>query len=185
MRAAVAEFGQVDCVIANAGTATVAPIDAMSSKTYHDLLNVSLHGAFNTVRAAARHMKARALTGRPGGSIILCGSLTIFAGVPGLAHYATAKGGLNSLSKTVAVELGPYEVRVNVIAPGLIVTEITEVDPEMTKASLAMTAARSPLKAPGRPADLEGIVVYLASDMSRYHSGDTITLDGGMMAQMF
>jgi NAD(P)-dependent dehydrogenase (short-subunit alcohol dehydrogenase family) len=185
MRAAVADFGQVDCVVANAGTATVALIDEMSSKTYHDLLNVNLHGVFNTVRAAAKHMKSRALAGRPGGSIILCGSLTIFAGVPGLAHYAAAKGGLNSLSKAVAVEMGAYEVRVNVIAPGLIVTEIVDVDPEMSKASLAMTAARSPIKAPGKPADLEGIVVYLASDLSRYHSGDTITLDGGMMAQMF
>src|ERR1700760_242408 len=93
MKAAVAEFARVDCVIANAGTASVAPIDEMSSKTYHDLLNVSLHGVFNTVRAAARHMKSRSLAGRPGGSIILCGSLMIFAGVPGLAHYATAKGG--------------------------------------------------------------------------------------------
>ena len=185
MKAAVAEFGQIDCVIANAGTATLAPIVEMSAKTYHDLLNVNLHGVFNTVRAAARHMKSRAVAGRPGGSIILCGSLAIFAGVPGLAHYGAAKGGLNSLSKAVAVEMGPYEVRVNVIAPGLIVTEIADVDPELTKASLAMTAARTPIKAPGRPADLEGIVVYLASDLSRYHSGDTITLDGGMMAQMF
>jgi NAD(P)-dependent dehydrogenase (short-subunit alcohol dehydrogenase family) len=185
MKAAVADCGQVDCVIANAGTATVAPIDEMSSKMYHDLLDVSLHGVFNTVRAAAKHMKSRALAGRPGGSIILCGSLTIFAGVPGLSHYAAAKGGLNSLSKVAAVELGAYEVRVNVIAPGLIVTEMAGADAEMTKASLAMTAARTPIKALGKPADLEGIVVYLASDMSRYHSGDTITLDGGMMAQLF
>jgi NAD(P)-dependent dehydrogenase (short-subunit alcohol dehydrogenase family) len=89
------------------------------------------------------------------------------------------------MSKAVAVEMGQYAVRVNVIAPGLIVTEIADVDPEMTKASLAMTAARTPIKTLGRPADLEGIVVYLASDMSRYHTGDTITLDGGMLAQMF
>lgn len=183
--AAIAEFGRLDCVIANAGTATMAPIDEMTSKIYHDLLNVNLHGVFYTVRGAARHMKARAQAGNPGGSIILCGSLTIFAGVPGLAHYGAAKGGLNSMSKSLAVEMGAYGVRVNVIAPGFIVTEIAEQNPEMLQAVLDATLARTPIKKPGRPEDLEGIIVYLASDMSAYHSGDTITLDGGMMAQTY
>jgi NAD(P)-dependent dehydrogenase (short-subunit alcohol dehydrogenase family) len=185
VEAAVKEFGRLDCVIANAGTATVAPIDEMTGETYHKLLAVNLHGVFYTVREAARHMKARAQAGDPGGSIILNGSLTIFSGVPGLAHYAAAKGGLNSLSKTLAVEMGAYGVRVNVIAPGLIVTEMAEADPEMSKAMIAATQARTPIKDLGRPNDLQGIIVYLASDMSRYHSGDTITLDGGMMAQAY
>jgi NAD(P)-dependent dehydrogenase (short-subunit alcohol dehydrogenase family) len=185
VQAAVQEFGRLDCVIANAGTATVAPIDQMTTETYHKLLDVNLHGVFYTVREAARHMKARAQAGDPGGSIILNGSLTIFSGVPGLAHYATAKGGLNALSKTLAVEMGPYGVRVNVIAPGLIVTEMAEADPEMSSAMIAATQARTPLKALGKPNDLQGIIVYLASDMSRYHNGDTITLDGGMMAQAY
>lgn len=181
--AAVAEFGRVDCVIANAGTAGVAPIDQMSSETWHGLLAVNLHGAFHTCREAARHMKARAEAGDPGGSIILNGSLSVFTGVAGLSHYATAKGGLNSLSKTLAVELGIHGVRVNTICPGFIPTEISaggDVQP-----LIDATLARSPIKQIGRPEDLQGIVVYLASDMSHYHSGDTITLDGGMMAQCY
>jgi NAD(P)-dependent dehydrogenase (short-subunit alcohol dehydrogenase family) len=180
--AAVEEFGHVDCVIANAGTAELAPVAEMSSETWHKLLNTNLHGAFYTCREAGRHMKARAAAGEPGGSIIINGSLSVFVGVPGLAHYGTAKGGLNSFSKALAVELGPDGVRVNVICPGLIVTELGE---EQENAGVAAALARTPTKRLGSPADLQGIVVYLASDLSRYHSGDTITLDGGMMAQCF
>src|SRR5690606_8563291 len=133
---------------------------------------------------AAKHMKARAEAGDPGGSIILNGSLAVFTGVPGLPHYAAAKGGLNSMSKSMAVELGAYGVRVNVVCPGFIPTEIASDDPNL-EYTINATVARSPIKEIGRPEDLEGIVVYLASDRSRYHSGDTITLDGGMMAQCY
>jgi NAD(P)-dependent dehydrogenase (short-subunit alcohol dehydrogenase family) len=185
MAAAVAEFGRLDCVVANAGTATVAPIDQMTGDIWHKLLDINLHGVFYTCREAAKHMKARAEAGDRGGSIVLNGSLAVFNGVPGLAHYAAAKGGLNSMSKVLAVELGAHGVRVNTICPGFIVTEIAEADPEMTKGTIIATQARTPIKEIGRPADLEGIIVYLASDMSRYHSGDTITLDGGLMAQTY
>jgi NAD(P)-dependent dehydrogenase (short-subunit alcohol dehydrogenase family) len=183
MAAAVDMFGRLDCVVANAGTATIAPIEEMTSDIWHTLLAVNLHGVFYTCREAARHMKARSERGDRGGSIILNGSLAVFAGVPGLAHYAAAKGGLNSMAKTLAAELGPYDLRVNVICPGLILTEITELDPEMTRDSVAATERKTPIKPLGRPEDLEGIVVYLASDSSRFHSGDTITLDGGLRAQ--
>ena len=82
----------------------------------------------------------------------------------------------------VAVELGEHLVRVNVICPGFIPTEIT--GPE-AQPLIDATVARSPIKILGTPEDLQGIVVYLASDMARYHTGDTITLDGGMMAQSY
>jgi len=179
--AALEEFGRMDCVVANAGTAGLSPIGDMTGEAWHALLAVNLHGVFYTVREAARHMKARAQAGDPGGSIILNGSLSIFSGVPGLAHYAAAKGGLNAMSKTLAVEMGAHEVRVNVICPGFIPTAIAGDAQPMIEATLA----RSPIKRIGRPEDLQGIIVYLASDMSRYHSGDTITLDGGMMAQAY
>ncbi|MGX9787761.1 SDR family NAD(P)-dependent oxidoreductase [Mycobacterium sp. MMS18-G62] len=181
--AAVGELGRVDCVIVNAGTAGIAPIDQLTSADWHGLLATNLHGAFYTVREAARHMKARAALGDDGGSIIINGSLSVFAGVPGLSHYATAKGGLNSLAKTLAVELGAYNVRVNVICPGFIPTDLS--GDESIQPIVDATIARSPIKQIGRPEDLEGIVVYLASDRARYHTGDTITLDGGMMAQIY
>lgn len=92
MAAAVAQFGRLDCVVANAGAATVAPIDQMTGEVWHHLLAVNLHGVFYTCRAAAKHMKQRAEAGDPGGSIILNGSLAVFAGVPGLAHYGARDG---------------------------------------------------------------------------------------------
>lgn len=185
MDAAVEEFGRVDCVIANAGLATVEPLDVMADSTWHGLLDVNLHGVFYTVREAARHMKARAEAGDRGGSIILNGSLLAFVGVAGMPHYAAAKGGINAMAKTVAVELGAWDIRCNVICPGYIPTDIGGEDGAVVQHMIDLTLARTPIKQIGTPQDLQGIVVYLASDMARYHSGDTITLDGGMMAQCY
>lgn len=183
MQAAVGEMGRLDCVIANAGISGFAPSTAeMSSQQYHDLLNINLHGAFYTLREGAKHMVERAKRGEPGGSLIICGSLSIFGGVPGMGHYAAAKGALNSLAKTMATELGPYQIRVNVIAPGFFATEMTQADPEIFKAVDAAVAARTPMGRTGQPEDIEGIAVYLASDAARFHSGDTLVVDGGRLA---
>jgi NAD(P)-dependent dehydrogenase (short-subunit alcohol dehydrogenase family) len=182
MERAVAEMGRLDTVIANAGKATMAPILSMTSEIYHDLLNVNQHGAFYTLREAARHMVARAEAGDPGGSLIVCGSMSIFTGVPNLLHYGAAKGALNSLSKGLAVELGPHGIRVNTLAPGFIVTEMTMADPELGRSLVEVVASKAPLGRAGRPEDLEGIVVYLASDLSTFHTGDTIVIDGGIYA---
>jgi NAD(P)-dependent dehydrogenase (short-subunit alcohol dehydrogenase family) len=181
MRAAVAEMGRLDCVVANAGFATMSPITEMTGKIYHDLLNVNQHGAFYTLREAAKHMVARAQAGDRGGSLIICGSGSIFQGVPLLAHYGAAKGALNALAKAFAAELGPHGIRANVIAPGFIITEMTQADPELGARIAAIVAAKAPLGRAGLPEDLEGAVVYLASDASRYHTGDTLVIDGGKM----
>jgi NAD(P)-dependent dehydrogenase (short-subunit alcohol dehydrogenase family) len=181
MRAAVAEMGRLDCVVANAGFANQAPFIQMTAEIYHSLLNVNLHGAFYTLREAAKHMVARSQAGDPGGSLILCGSGSIYQGVPTMAHYGTAKGALNSLAKALATELGPHGIRANVIAPGFIITEMTQADPVLGAQIAAAVAAKAPLGRAGRPEDLEGAVVYLASDASRYHTGDTLVIDGGKM----
>jgi len=179
--AAVTEFGKVDCVIANAGAGNIIPFHEMTSGEWHGLLAANLHGAFYTCREAARHMRQRAEAGDPGGSIILNGSLAVFAGVPGMEHYAAAKGGLNSMSKGMAVELAPFGIRVNVICPGYFVTDLGDADSPLAAALVQKT----PAGRVGRPEDLDGIVIYLASDLSNYHTGDTITIDGGIMAQCF
>ena len=103
-------------------------------------------------------------------------------GVPTMAHYGIAKGALNALAKALAAELGPIGVRCNVIAPGFIETEMTFADPEQGRMIAEMVSARTPLGRAGKPADLEGAVVYLASDMSAYHTGDTLVVDGGKMS---
>ena len=177
MDALIAEFGRIDICVANAGIASQAPFTGMDAATYHGLLDVSLHGAVYTLREAAKHMVAQG----DGGSLIICGSGSIFQGVPTLAHYAIAKGALNALSKTLAAELGPHGIRSNVIAPGFIVTEMTHADPELGKMLEAMVIAKTPLGRAGQPSDLEGAVVYLASDAARYHTGDTLVIDGGKL----
>jgi NAD(P)-dependent dehydrogenase (short-subunit alcohol dehydrogenase family) len=113
--------------------------------------------------------------------LIICGSGSIFQGVPALGHYAMAKGALAALSKTLAAELGPHGIRCNVIAPGFIATEMTYASPEIGAAIAAAVIPKVPLGRVGTPEDLEGAVVYLASDAARYHTGDTLVIDGGKL----
>ncbi len=175
--AMVTACGRIDIAVVNAGIATPSAFTEMSGEVYHGLLDVSLHGAVYTLRAAARQMVAQG----NGGALIICGSGAIFQGVPMLAHYAMAKGALNALSKTLATELGPHGIRCNVIAPGFIETEMTYADPEIGAAIAARVVPRVPLGRIGKPEDLEGAVVYLASDAARYHTGDTLVIDGGKL----
>jgi NAD(P)-dependent dehydrogenase (short-subunit alcohol dehydrogenase family) len=179
---ALAAMGRIDTVVANAGIASQAAFHELDAKTYHDLLGVNLHGAVFTLREVAKHMIVRADAGDAGGSMILCGSGSIFQGVPTMAHYAIAKGALNALAKTLAAELGPKGIRCNVIAPGFIVTEMTMADPAVGQMLCDRVAAKAPIGRAGNPDDLWGAVVYLASDLSRYHTGDTLIIDGGKIA---
>lgn len=177
--ASLAAMGRVDCVFANAGFTSHAPsFPDMTTEMYHQLLNVNLHGAFYTLREAARHMRDRAKAGDPGGSIAVCGSLSILQGRQGMEHYAAAKGALAAMLKGMAVELGQYQVRVNMIAPGFIMTEMTEGSPQ-TEAVAKHFAAITPLGRPGYPSDIEGPAAYLASDASAFHTGDILIIDGG------
>jgi NAD(P)-dependent dehydrogenase (short-subunit alcohol dehydrogenase family) len=181
--AALAEFGRIDCLVANAAVPGHAEILEMTSEEWRRLLNVNLDGTFYTCREAARHMMARGEAGDRGGSIIIVGSQIIHAGLPGLTHYAAAKGGLNAMMKTLCVEVGSCDVRVNMICPGYTVTEMME-SAGGDNGLEGPWLARSPINPLGRPADYQGIAVYLASDLSRLHTGDTLTIDGGMTSKM-
>lgn len=172
-------MGRVDCVLANAGfTSRAVSFPDMSSEMYHDLLNVNLHGAFYTLRAASRHMRDRAQAGDPGGSIVVTGSLSIFHGLQGMEHYAGAKGALAAMVKGLAVELGQYGVRANMLAPGFILTGMIGSSPEAEKVIERMSAI-TPLGRPGCLGDIEGPAAYLASDASRFQTGDILVIDGG------
>jgi NAD(P)-dependent dehydrogenase (short-subunit alcohol dehydrogenase family) len=172
-------MGRVDCVFANAGfTSRAKSFPDMSSELYHGLLNVNLHGAFYVLREATRHMRQRALAGDPGGSLVACGSLSIFQGRQGMEHYAAAKGALSVMIKGLAVEMGQYGVRANMIAPGMIMTEMTGSSPQ-TEALIKHFSDITPLGRPGYIADIEGPAAYLASDASYFHTGDILIIDGG------
>jgi NAD(P)-dependent dehydrogenase (short-subunit alcohol dehydrogenase family) len=176
-------MGRVDCVFANAGFNHRADsFSDLSSEMYHQLLNVNLHGAFYTLREATRHMRARAQAGDPGGSIVACGSLSMFHGLQGMEHYAAAKGALAAMIKGLAVEMGRYGVRANMLAPGFILTGMTDDDPRREALSERF-AAITPLGRPGYVSDMEGPAVYLASDASRFHTGDILVVDGGRLVK--
>lgn len=175
----VKAMGRVDCVFANAGYQNRAEsFPDMTSAMYHDLLAVNLHGSFYTLRAASRHMRERALAGDPGGSLVVCGSLSMFQGRQGLEHYAAAKGALSAMVKGLAVEMGQYNVRANMIAPGFILTGMTDDNPQ-TAATKKHFSAITPLARPGYMTDIEGPAAYLASDASSFHTGDILVVDGG------
>lgn len=172
-------MGRVDCVFANAGFHQRADsFSDLSSEMYHQLLAVNLHGAFYTLREATRHMRERAKAGDPGGSIVACGSLSIFHGLQGMEHYAAAKGALAAMIKGLAVEMGPYGVRANMLAPGFILTGMADDDPRID-AVVERFSAITPLGRPGHVSDMEGPAAYLASDASRFHTGDILVVDGG------
>ncbi|RJF91164.1 SDR family NAD(P)-dependent oxidoreductase [Sphingomonas cavernae] len=184
----LADFGRIDCVFANSGRASRSrSVLTLDANEWHDLLAVNLHGAFFTLREGAKAMVARAEAGEPGGSLVYCGSLSMFHGIAGINNYAASKGGMGAVVRGMAAELGKYEIRANTIAPGYIKTGIgtdQEMSDEM-KARIAQVdahfSAKTPIHRPGTPEDFEGIGAYLASDASRYHSGDTIVIDGGSL----
>ena len=177
------QMGRVDCVFANAGFHRRADsFSDLTSPMYHELLSVNLHGAFYTLREATRHMRERAQQGDSGGSLVACGSLSIFHGMQGMEHYAAAKGALAAMIKGLAVEMGQYGVRANMLAPGFIATGLGD-DAARLEAMRQRFAAITPLGRPGSIEDMEGPAVYLASDASRFHTGDILVVDGGRLVK--
>jgi len=178
------DFGRLDCVFANSGRAPGASsILDLSSEEWHDLLSVSLHGAFFTLREGARMMVERAEGGEKGGSLVHCGSLTMFHGLKGAENYAAAKAGLAAVIRGMAVELGEHLIRCNTLAVGFTITEMIRANgEEFVTAMEDFFGPRTPIPRAGQIEDIEGISAYLCSDASRYHTGDTIVVDGGSLA---
>jgi NAD(P)-dependent dehydrogenase (short-subunit alcohol dehydrogenase family) len=176
---AIREMGRLDCVVANAGFADMVPFHELDTARYDALLAVNQHGVFFTLREAVKHMKARADAGDPGGSLILCGSLSIFLGVPRLAHYAAAKGAAAAMIRSIAAEYGRDGIRANIVAAGTFYTGFLAGVPEDSIPITQALRERNPIPGWGYPQDLEGITAYLMSDSSRFHTGDLIVIDGG------
>jgi NAD(P)-dependent dehydrogenase (short-subunit alcohol dehydrogenase family) len=177
----IEQFGRIDCVVANAGLPPPRGTTfEQSTKDYLSFIDISLHGAFYTLREGARHMVKRAEAGEPGGSLIFCGSLSMFKGLPGKVPYAASKAAMGAVIRTLAVELGKYGIRANTVAPGYIKTGMTGDASELSQVDKYF-ASKTPIPRPGYPADFEGIAAYLASDASSFHTGDTIVIDGASL----
>jgi NAD(P)-dependent dehydrogenase (short-subunit alcohol dehydrogenase family) len=187
MKAAVEGMGRLDCVISNAGISSRPDSFVnMTTAMYLEMVSVAQHGGFYTLREGIRHMMDRHAAGDPGGSVIGCGSLSAVRGIPTMEHYAAAKGALVAMIKSIAVEFGPYGIRANAVLPGQVKTNLggRESWPEERERERAardqLVAERTPLRRLGTVADVEGIAAYLMSDAASWHTGDVITLDGGI-----
>jgi NAD(P)-dependent dehydrogenase (short-subunit alcohol dehydrogenase family) len=177
----MADFGRIDCVFANAGgPPKYDSVFDMPTAAWHEFLNTALHGTFFTLREGARHMVKRADAGEPGGSLVACGSLSMFQGLPGKMNYAAAKSGTAAVIRCLAVELGPKKIRANTVAPGLIITPMMG-NEDSAKYVADIYGPRTPLGRAGYPEDFEGIGAFLCSDASSFMTGETITVDGGYM----
>jgi NAD(P)-dependent dehydrogenase (short-subunit alcohol dehydrogenase family) len=179
MAEAAAWKGRLDTVIANAGIGLGSPsFVEMTTETYRKVLSVNLDGVFFTFREACRHMVERAKsTGETGGSIVGVASLAAIEGAARNEAYAATKGAVISMMKSVAVEHARWGVRANAILPGWIATDMT-VGAQGSTTFTEKVISRVPARRWGEPADFGGIAVYLASDASSYHSGDTFVIDG-------
>jgi NAD(P)-dependent dehydrogenase (short-subunit alcohol dehydrogenase family) len=146
----------------------------MSLQEWRSVTRVNLDGAFLTLQAAVRHMVDR---GR-GGSLAVTSSIASIYGMPRGEHYAATKAGVAAMARSLAVEYGRVGIRANAVVPGWVETAMTEPLFASERFDQAVRP-RIPLGRWGAPQDFAGVAVYLASDASRYHTGDTIVLDGG------
>jgi 3-oxoacyl-[acyl-carrier protein] reductase len=169
----VQTFGTLDILVNNAGITRDNLLMRMNEQMWDEVMDTNLKSAFALIKAAQRPMmKARS------GSIINITSVVGITGNAGQANYAASKAGMIGLTKSVAKELGSRNIRCNAIAPGFIETEMTEALNEETRAEWVKGI---PLKRGGTPEDVANTVLYFASNLSAYVSGQTICVDGGMV----
>ena len=167
-----ADFGRIDILVNNAGITRDGLMMRMSEQQWDMVLNVNLKSAFNFIHACTPIMMRQR-----SGSIINMASVVGVHGNAGQSNYAASKAGLIALAKSIAQELGSRGIRANAIAPGFIITAMTDALSDEVKAE---SAKRIPFRRGGTPEDVANIATFLASDMSSYVSGQVIQVDGGM-----
>ena len=175
---ALKTVGRIDGCFANAGVSQKhGPFHELATAEWKRVLGVNLDGAFYTLRAAARHMVARAKAGDAGGRLVGMASTAAVHGAARAEAYAASKGAMIAVLRALAVELARYRVTANAILPGWIETDMTARAMGDEKFSGAVMP-RIPVRRWGRREDFAGIAVYLMSDASGYHTGDSFVIDG-------
>ena len=175
---AVGNMGRIDACFANAGVSQArASFHELTTQEWRRVLSVNLDGAFFTLRAAARHMVERAGNGDKGGRLVGMASSAAIHGAARAQSYAASKGAMVSMIRALAVEMARYGVTANSILPGWIETDMTARGIGDEKFAGAVLP-RIPVRRWGARQDFSGIAVYLASDASSYHTGDSFVIDG-------
>jgi SDR family mycofactocin-dependent oxidoreductase len=192
--AGVASLGRLDIIVANAGIFSLGAVLDIHERTWQDMIDVNLTGAWHTLKAAVPHIRA----GGRGGSVIMISSGAALMPPPGIGHYNAAKAGVVALAKTLAQEVGPEFIRVNCIGPGNVDTPM--IDNDVTR-RLFMPHLEQPTREDAEkpdsryvavnalpvpwvtPVDVSNVVAFLASDASRYLTGLVVPVDAGYLVK--
>lgn len=178
-RAAIERFGRIDGLINNAAmfqrpAVTRAPFEELSVEEWDRVMAVNLRGVFLSSRAVVPYMKQQR-----SGKIVNVSSGTVFSGTPRFAHYVTSKGGVIGFTRSIARELGEFNIQVNAIAPGL-TQSLEDADDEVIRSHEQRAQSRA-IRRIETPADLVGVVAFLCSRDSDFMTGQTLAVDGGVV----
>jgi NAD(P)-dependent dehydrogenase (short-subunit alcohol dehydrogenase family) len=178
-RKTIEKFGRVDVLVNNAGICEFKPFIDLTEEEWDRTLNINLKGYFLCAQAAAKEMAKQ-----KSGVIVNIASVAmgqVGVGFLNIVHYCASKGGIAAMTEAMALELAPYNIRVNAIAPGMIETPMLDPIKQDPKAMEGILA-RVPLNRMGKPEEIADLVVFLASDKSSYITGSIVVIDGGWLA---
>ena len=173
---AVAAYGDIDVLVNNAGIFKAADFLDITEADFDAVLRVNLKGAFLVGQAVARVMATAG-----GGTIVNMSSVNGVMAIPTIASYNVSKGGINQLTRVMALALADKNIRVNAVAPGTIATELAAKAVLTSEEAKQKILSRTPMKRLGEPSEIADVVAWLASDASSYVTGEIVTVDGGRM----
>ena len=173
---AVAAYGGIDVLVNNAGIFKAADFLDITEADFDAVLRVNLKGAFLVGQAVARVMAQAG-----GGTIVNMSSVNGVMAIPTIASYNVSKGGINQLTRVMALALADKNIRVNAVAPGTIATELAAKAVLTSEEAKQKILSRTPMKRLGEPSEIADVVAWLASDASSYVTGEIVTVDGGRM----
>lgn len=168
------QFGRIDILVNNAGISDSTPIDQYSSEQFTKVMNLNVNAIMNAIIPTVKIMKAQG-----GGVIINTSSMVSISGQPAGIAYPTSKSAVNALTWSLARELGPSNIRINAVAPGITKTDMVAALPEQM---IQPMISRIPLRRIGEPEDVANAFLFLASDMASYVTGEILSVDGAMRA---